>query len=71
MVTPVVTVEAGDTVLDAGKRMRTHDVRRLPVLDDGELVGIVTTTDLVHYLPRLRATIRRERTQALTRTDPQ
>jgi CBS domain-containing protein len=69
MVTPVVTVERDATVVGAGKRMRAHDVRRLPVLDDGELVGIVTTTDLVHYLPRLRATIRRERIQALTRAD--
>jgi CBS domain-containing protein len=41
--------------------MREASVRRLPVVDDDELVGIVTTTDLAYYLPRLRTAIRRER----------
>jgi CBS-domain-containing membrane protein len=62
MVSPVVTISSDESVVSAGKQMREHSVRRMPVLDDGELVGIVTTTDLAHYLPRLRASIRRERT---------
>lgn len=65
----VVTTESGTSVHDAALLMREHSVRRLPVVDDGELVGIVTTTNLTHYLPRLRNTILRERTerkQALT-----
>lgn len=65
----VVTIEPDRSVHDAALLMREHSVRRLPVLDDGELVGIVTTTNLTHYLPRLRNTILRERAereQALT-----
>jgi CBS domain-containing protein len=62
MTSPVETVTEGLTATEAARRMREHSVRRVPVLDGDELVGIVTTTDLAHYLPRLRATILRERT---------
>lgn len=65
MMSPVRTVASDATVTEAGQRMREHSVRRMPVVDDGELVGIVTTTDLAYYLPRLRATIRRERQASL------
>jgi CBS domain-containing protein len=62
MSTPVVTATPEENIMDVAARMREHSVRRVPVLDGDELVGIVTTTDLAHYLPRLRATILRERT---------
>ena len=62
--TPVVTVDADANLLDAAELMKDHSVRRLPVFDDDELVGIVTTTDLTHYMPRLRKTILRERPDA-------
>ena len=61
MISPVMTIRSDDTVMQAGERMREASVRRLPVVDDDELVGIVTTTDLAYYLPRLRTAIRRER----------
>ncbi|MFC7132977.1 MULTISPECIES: cyclic nucleotide-binding/CBS domain-containing protein [Salinibaculum] len=64
MVAPVVTIRSDETVVAAGERMREHSVRRMPVVEDGDLVGIVTTTDLAYYLPRLRTTIRWERQQA-------
>jgi len=41
--------------------MKEHSIRRLPVTEDGDLVGMLTTTDLTHYLPRLRNTILRGR----------
>jgi CBS domain-containing protein len=61
MSSPVVTIGSDDRILAAAELMKAHSVRRLPVVDDGELVGIVTTTDLTHYLPRLRNTILRNR----------
>jgi CBS domain-containing protein len=61
MTAPVTTIRSDRTVTDAGERMRDRSIRRMPVVDDGELVGIVTTTDLAYYMPRLRATIRRDR----------
>jgi CBS domain-containing protein len=61
LVSPVVTIDQDETVVAAGERMCEHSVRRMPVLADGDLVGIVTTTDLAYYLPRLRTKIRRAR----------
>jgi acyl dehydratase len=33
--------------------MREHSIRRLPVVEDGAVAGIITTTDLSNYLPHL------------------
>lgn len=59
--TPVHTIRSDERILVAAALMKEHSVRRLPVVDDDDLVGIVTTTDLTHYLPRLRNTILRNR----------
>ncbi|MEF8785842.1 MAG: CBS domain-containing protein [Haloarculaceae archaeon] len=66
MSSPVVTIRSDERILAAAGLMKDHSVRRLPVVDDGELVGIVTTTDLTHYLPRLRNTILRSRKELAT-----
>jgi CBS domain-containing protein/acyl dehydratase len=47
------TVAPGASVERAAELLAEHDFRRLPVVDDGDLVGIVTTTDLSYYLPKL------------------
>lgn len=60
MSAPIVTIASTETIA-AADLMRDHSIRRVPVVDDGRLVGIVTTTDLAHYLPRLRQTISRDR----------
>ena len=49
----LVTVGPEATLERAAMLFATNDVRRLPVVADGELVGIVTTTDLADYLPHL------------------
>lgn len=58
---PVITIASSDSIHTAADIMKTHSIRRLPVVDDGGLVGILTTTNLTHYLPRLRNTILRGR----------
>lgn len=58
---PVVTVDSSESIHAAAELMKEHSVRRIPVVDGGELVGIVTTSNLTHYLPRLRNTILYER----------
>jgi len=50
---PLVTVDAGEAIEAAAARMRDRLIKRLPVTEDGRLVGIVTTTDLSDYLPHL------------------
>lgn len=42
----VSTCDANDTIDRAERRMREHQVRRLPVVDSGKLVGIVSLNDI-------------------------
>lgn len=42
------TVALGDSLEEAAKRLRASRVRRLPVLKDGKLVGIITVKDIVY-----------------------
>jgi CBS domain-containing protein len=45
-----VTVDADTGVFDLCTAMCDHEVRRMPVVDDGTLVGIVTLDDLLVFL---------------------
>lgn len=58
---PVITIESSEDIHTAADLMKAHSIRRLPVVDDGDLVGILTTSNLTHYMPRLRNTILRKR----------
>lgn len=42
----LVTAAPGDSLQDATRLMRQHDLRRLPVVERGDLVGIVSIGDL-------------------------
>jgi acetoin utilization protein AcuB len=46
-----ITVDSDTYVLDAQKIMRENNIRRLPVVDKGKLVGIVTQHDLLMASP--------------------
>ncbi len=45
----VVTISSKATVLDAIRKLSEWDIRHLPVVDDGRLVGIVSDRDLREY----------------------
>lgn len=47
----VITVDADDSMLDATKLLKEHNIRRIPVLEKGKLVGIVTDRDLKRASP--------------------
>jgi signal-transduction protein with cAMP-binding, CBS, and nucleotidyltransferase domain len=48
MSTPLITVSAEKTVVDAARMMVKHKVRRLPVIDETKkVIGIVTVRDLL------------------------
>ena len=47
MSSPAVTIRPDCSLATAAREMFAHDVNRLPVVEDGELVGIVTRSDLV------------------------
>jgi CBS domain-containing protein len=50
MSTPPITVAPGDQVADAFELMNGKRIRRLPVVDDGRLVGIITEGDLRRWV---------------------
>jgi CBS domain-containing protein len=46
-----VTIGADDTVEEALRTMSSHGVRRLPVIDGHDLVGMVSQADIARNLP--------------------
>ncbi len=67
MATPLITVDADAPIEAAATLLQDHAIKRLPVLEDDALVGIVTTTDLSAYLPHL---VRRGRAAADPSREP-
>jgi CBS domain-containing protein len=47
MTSPVVTISSQATLAEAARLMEKHAVKRLPVVDDGRLVGIVSRADIL------------------------
>ena len=47
---PLVTTAPNTSVREAAKKMMINDVRRLPVVASGKLVGIITAADLAKNL---------------------
>ena len=50
-----VTISPDDTVLEAADLMFQHDIGSLPVIKDGEVIGILTETDVFHLVVRMLA----------------
>ncbi len=50
MVKDVVSVPPTATVKEVAQFLALKEFHALPVVDEGKLVGIVTTTDLIRYL---------------------
>lgn len=47
---PLHTINANDSILNAAKIMSDKKIRKLAVSEDGKIVGIITTTDLVNQI---------------------
>ena len=52
MTAPAVTIESGRRISEAAALMVARRVNRLPVVDDGRIVGIVTRADLIRAYVR-------------------
>ncbi len=50
MTKKLVTVNAKDTIKEVAELLADREFHALPVVDEGKLVGIVTTTDLIKFL---------------------
>lgn len=53
MTSPVVSVHPHEEVEEAARRMSKRRIRRLPVVQDGKLLGIITENDIVRVWPHL------------------
>lgn len=51
---PIVTTNADKTVQGVARRMADNDVKKVPVMDDLDLVGILTHSDVVWHLSDIR-----------------
>jgi CBS domain-containing protein len=60
MTSPAVTIDPRRPVSEAARLMTERSVNRLPVVENGKLVGIVTRADLVAAFARSDEDIRRE-----------
>ncbi len=54
MVVPLTTIDGNATLVDATRRMLEKQVKRICVTENGEVVGIVSQTDIVHELTDLK-----------------
>ena len=52
MTSPVISVTPDTPLFEAAKLMCDHDIKRLPVLRDGKLAGVIGRTDLLFVLVR-------------------
>ena len=45
----VCTCNQNDDIWDAERKMATNQIRRIPVVDNNKVIGILTLGDLAHY----------------------
>ncbi len=50
MVSNPISVSSATTIKEVAEILSKQEFHALPVVDDGKLVGIVTTTDLIKFL---------------------
>lgn len=53
MSTPIVTAGLNETALEITRKMKRSNIKRLPVIDNGKLVGIVSLSDIARASPEL------------------
>jgi CBS domain-containing protein len=54
MTTKPVTIGPGADIREAARLLVTHKVRRLPVVEDGILVGLISVADIIHAIAQMR-----------------
>jgi len=47
MSSPLITIEPDETIWEASEIMKEKLIHKLPVIDDGRIVGVITTSDIV------------------------
>ena len=52
MSSPLITINFDETISAAAYRMTSKKIRKLPVTDNGKIIGLITSTDLVTQLTK-------------------
>ena len=52
MSSPLITINFDEPISAAAQRMTDKKIRKLPVTDNGEIIGLITSTDLVTQLSK-------------------
>jgi len=47
---PLLTINANDSILTAAEQMSSKKIRKLAVINDDKVIGIITSTDIVTHL---------------------
>lgn len=47
---PLLTINSNDSILEAARMMSSKKIRKLVAIEEGKIVGIITSTDLVNQL---------------------
>jgi len=53
MTSPVITISETASIEEAAKLMARKKIKKLPVMDNGKLVGILSYTDIVFNVPTM------------------
>jgi signal-transduction protein with cAMP-binding, CBS, and nucleotidyltransferase domain len=57
MTSPLITIEPDETISEAARRMSRLNVRRLGVIYRGQLIGLLSSKDILAVMPELLETI--------------
>ena len=53
MSSPLVTIGPDEDMLEAERKMRRNKIKRLPVVKNGKLIGIITPSDIARTCPEM------------------
>lgn len=51
---PLETIDSGESILVAADIMAAKKIRKLVVVEDGKVVGIITSTDLINLIAKMK-----------------
>ena len=52
--TPLQTIGSNESILNAAKQMSSKKIRKLVVVEDNVVIGIITSSDLVHQFSKIK-----------------
>lgn len=66
MTTKLMTISSKENIFRAAHLMQKKHIRRLPVVDKGKLVGLITETDVVKAMTRIAQMLNKELIKYIT-----